>query len=154
MVAFVTISGLKWTVFPAKRAEHFQNRKGKNVASLNVVILPRPSQPLCVRIKLYFIFAATSFYLQQPFIFCSNFNLFSLQQLFLICCIKQLKMAPTFNIAADIIIPRARVFRFSNLSLTQCAPSQWRELYTEDLCGFWKSTLFMDSYIRYKGSPF
>ena len=51
-------------------------------------------------------------------------------------------------------IPRVSFGSRTNLSLTQSAPSQWRGLYTEDLCGFWKSTLFMDSYIRYKGSPF
>ena len=94
MDAFVTIFGPKWTVFPARRAGHFQNRKGENVP--HIVIRPRPSQPLYVRIVLYLIFAATSFY------FCNNFVLFSLQQLFLTSCIKQFKIAATFKIVADV----------------------------------------------------
>jgi len=68
--------------FPRKKSRTFSKSKGKKHGLPQIVIWPRHSQPPCVRIILYFIFAATSVYLQQPFIFAAT--CFVLKQVFFI----------------------------------------------------------------------
>jgi len=73
--------GLKWTVFPTRRAEHFQNRR-------ETTWLPRKrgsvqTSPAMMRAHYiftynFFLFAATfyfcsSFYFYSNLYFCSNF---------------------------------------------------------------------------------
>jgi len=102
MTAFVIVFGLKWTVFPTRRADHFQNRKGKTWPPSHRDLAQTFPATMCAQNTLFY-FYSIFFLFAATFYFCSNFVLFSLQQLFFYFLMKQFKIAATFNFAADVI---------------------------------------------------
>ena len=73
---------------PQEEQNIFKIRSRKEYGFHEIVEQSRPLQPWCVRIKLYFIFAGTFFFIMQQVLFVSK---------------KIFKFAATFKIAAAVI---------------------------------------------------